>query len=216
MFPTTQNSATDMQAMLAASRVQETKQGEGSTAYIRFDFKSGGFTFGKDHEDISGETIAVNISSFRHGWTLWTGGKPKKVQASFTQDLPMPMPSENGDSPTESRGFDAAFLDDEETILTFESNSYGGRKGADALLNAVKIRSAAGEANFLFPMIKLDSESYKAQTGGTIHNPVFTVVDWMDQAGNIESDTAKLSSGPSEDKATEEEVQPKRRRRAVA
>jgi len=156
------------------------------------------------------------VASFRHGWTLWTGGKPKKVQASFTQDLPMPMPGENGDSPTESRGFDSAFLDDEETILTFESNSYGGRKGADALLNAVKIRSASGEANFLFPIVKLDSESYKAQQGGTIHNPVFTVVDWMDQAGNIESDTAKLSSGPSEDKATEEEVQPKRRRRAVA
>lgn len=215
MFPTAQNSATDIQAMLAASRVQETTASAGSTAFIRFDFKSGGFTFGKDHEDITGETIAVNVASFRHGWTLWTNGKPKKVQASFTQELPMPMPSENGDSPTESRGFDSAFLDDEETILTFESNSYGGRKGADALLNAVKIRSASGEANFLFPMVKLDSESYKAQQGGTIHNPVFTVVDWMDQAGNIESSTAKLTSDNSEEVA-EEEVQPKRRRRAAA
>jgi len=215
MFPTTQNSATDIQAMLAASRVQETTASAGSTAFIQFQFKTGNFVFGKDKEDITGETIAVNVASFRHGWTLWTGGKPKKVQASFTQDLPMPMPSENGDSPTESRGFDSAFLDDEETILTFESNSYGGRKGADALLNAVKIRSASGEANFLFPMVKLDSESYKAQQGGTIHNPVFTVVDWMDQAGNIESDTAKLSSDKPEE-VTEEEVQPKRRRRAAA
>ena len=215
MFPTTQNSATDMQAMLAASRVQETKQGEGSTAFIQFKFKTGNFEFGKEKEDITGESIAVNVASFRHGWTLWTGGKPKKVQASFTQDLPMPMPSEGQDSPTESRGFDAAFLDDEDTILTFETNSYGGRKGVDALLNAVKIRSAAGEANFLFPIVKLDSESYKAQQGGIIHNPVFTVVDWMDQAGNIESDTAKLTSDKPEEVA-EEEVQPKRRRRAAA
>jgi len=215
MFPTAQNSATDIQAMLAASRVQETQQTTGSVAFIQFKFKTGNFVFGKEQEDITGETIAVNVASFRHGWTLWTGGKPKKVQASFTQDLPMPMPSENGDSPTESRGFDAAFLDDEDTILTFESNSYGGRKGADALLNAVKIRSASGEANFLFPVVKLDSESYKAQQGGTIHNPVFTVVDWMDQAGNVESDTAKLTSDTTEE-ASEEEVQPKRRRRAAA
>ena len=64
-------------------------------------------------------------------------------------------------------------------------------------------------------MVKLDSESYKAQQGGTIHNPVFTVVDWMDQAGNIESSTAKLTSDNSEEVA-EEEVQPKRRRRAAA
>ena len=215
MFPTAQNSATDIQAMLAASRVQETTASAGSTAFIQFKFKTGNFVFGKDQEDITGETIAVNVASFRHGWTLWTGGKPKKVQASFTQDLPMPMPSENGDSPTESRGFDAAFLDDEDTILTFETNSYGGRKGVDMLLRFVKIRSANGEANFLFPVVKLDSESYKAQQGGTIHNPVFTVVDWMDQAGNIESDTAKLTSDKPEEVA-EEEVQPKRRRRAAA
>lgn len=220
MFPTTQNSVTDLQSALQNSQVQETKN-EGGKAFLKFDYKDGSFAFGRDKEDITGEQIVINIASFRHGWTLWVNGSPKKVQAGFTEPLPMAPAPEAGNEPAESRGFDAAFLEeDDDTIITFETNSYGGRKGADAVLNAVKTR-AATEANYLFPVVQLDNESYKANQGGTIHNPVFTIVDWMDQAGNLESATKKLESPAEEVEEVEEveeaeEAAPKRRRRRAA
>lgn len=217
MFPTTQTSVTDLQSALQNSQVQETKN-EGGKAFLKFDFKDGSFAFGRDKEDITGEQVVINIATFRHGWTMWVNGSPKKVQAGFTEPLPMAPASEAGNDPTESRGFDAAFLEeDDDTIITFETNSYGGRKGADAVLNAVKTR-AATEANYLFPVVQLESESYKSNQGSTIHNPVFKIVDWMDQAGNLESATVKLAAPAETEEATAEteEAAPKRRRRRAA
>jgi len=100
----------------------------------------------------------------------------------------------NGDQPSESRGFEARFEDDPETVLVFETSSYGGRKGCDNLLNAIRIRSAGGEQEYLFPVVQLSSESYKAKQGGTIHNPLFNIVGWMNQEGELEGNTAKLDA----------------------
>lgn len=216
MFPTTSNSVTDLQSALKQSQVQETA-GEGGKAFLKFGFQTGSFEFGRDKEDITGEQIVINIASFRHGWTMWVNKSPKKVQASFTDPLPMPPAAEAGNEPTESRGFEAAFLDeDDDTIITFETNSFGGRKGADNVLTAVKTRASSGEANFLFPVVELTSESYQSKQGSTIHNPVFKIVDWMDQEGNMESATAKIAAPVEEESAEVEEAQPKRRRKRAA
>lgn len=207
MFPTTK-SITDLTSALAHSKVQSLGQasGAGSTAFLRFDYKTGDFTFGRDQVEVTGEEIVVNTSSFAHGWILWYGGKPTKTMASFVQELPEPMPaSPDGDQPTECRSFEARFEDDPSTVIAFESSSFGGRKGCDTLLDAVRIRSAGGESEFLFPVVRLDRENYKAKQGGTIHNPVFTVVDWCNDKGERQGNTPLLEN---------EETAPVRRRRS--
>ena len=206
MFPTVNNaSIKDLSSALAVSKVQSEAPSNAGKAFIRFDYKTGSYSYGRDQEDITNDNIVVNTSSFVHGWVLWTNGTPSKVQRSFVEELPGPMPNNaNGDQPSESRGFEARFEDDPETVLVFETSSYGGRKGCDALLNAIRIRSAGGEQEYLFPIVQLGSESYKSKQGGTIHNPMFNIVGWMNQAGETEESQAKLD-------APEEPV--KRRRR---
>jgi len=196
MFPTVNNaSIKDLSSALAVSKVQSEGPSNAGKAFIRFDFKTGSYSYGRDQEDITNDNIVVNTSSFVHGWVLWTNGTPNKVQRSFVEELPDPMPGNaNGDQPSESRGFEARFEDDPETVLVFETSSYGGRKGCDNLLNAIRIRSAGGEQEYLFPVVQLASESYKAKQGGTIHNPVFNIVGWMNQEGELEGNTAKLDA----------------------
>lgn len=216
MFPTTQNSATSLAARLAESKVQN-NAGNSGKAFMKFDFRSGDFVFGRDAEDITGERIAINVDTICHGWVLWHNGTPSKKMVPFNAELPEPMPAKDGDEPSEGRQFEARFLDDDDTVLVFETNSYGGRKGVDTLLTAVMARAMSGEAAFLYPVVELNSESYKSSHGSTVHNPIFKVVDWMDATGAMESDTKKIESKPAEaaDEPAAEE-QPVRRRRRSA
>lgn len=216
MFPTTQTKITDLSIALAQSKVHQTTTNAGK-AFIRFDFKTGDFTFGRDQEEITGDEIVVNTQSFTHGWVLWVNGSPQKVMRSFVEQLPEPMPAVGEEQPSEARGFEARFEDDEETLLVFESNSYGGRKGADALLHEVMLKSQGGEDDFLYPVVKLTSESYKAKQGGTIHNPLFKVVDWVDSEGNRESanGTKKLAAKDEPEESVQAEEAPRRRRRSA-
>jgi len=199
MFPTVANTTTDLSAMLGQSQVTKTEQGTGGKSFIRFDPDSGDYTFGKEAEDITDEEIVVNTMSFSHGWTLWHNNKPTKREVHFTQPLPTPMDSivvseKKTDHPEESRSFEARFSDDEDIILSYGTTTYGGKKGSDTLLDAIMLKSAGGEKVFLFPVVKLTSESYaNSKRGGKLtFNPIFAIVDWMDAEGNKESDTAKI------------------------
>ena len=195
-FPTTANS---MASMLASSQIAPASSGaEGGKAFMNFDSKSGVHAFGKMREDITDEIVVVNLSSFSHGWTLWSNGKPTKVAASFTAPLPEPMAAIGNDHPSEARSFEARFEDDADTVLLFATNTYGGRKGCDTLLDIAKIRALAGETEFLYPVVKLSSENYVnvKQGGALTYNPKFEVIDWANQEGDYESDTPKLEAAP--------------------
>ena len=213
MFPAVQSSVSDLKGALAVSKVQPSTNSNAGKAFLKFDFKDGSFAVGREAEDVTGDTIIVNTASIRHGWTLWANGTPTKVSAAFTQDLPEAPAPVGGDYPTESRSFEAAFPEeDDDSIIMFDSNSYGGRKGVDTILEAVQAKSAADEdTGYLFPIVKLDSESYKSKQGSIIHNPVFTITGWMDAQGNTEDGAAapKLE-------VVEEEEAPKRRRRKAS
>jgi hypothetical protein len=188
MFPTTTNNA-DLSAALLNSQVNETSGG-GNSAYIRFDFESGGYTYGREQIDITGEEFLVNTQTIKHGWVLWSGGRPKKTFASFAHPLPQEPEAIGEDYPSEARGLEGALFDDS-TPLVFDTNSYGGRKGVDTLLGQIKAKAATGSAH-LYPLVTFDSESYaNSKRGGKMtYNPVLTVVSWHDQEGNQERDAA--------------------------
>ena len=208
MFLTTQQSATNLAAALVDSKVNSSGASAGK-AFMKFAFQTGGFSFGRDQIDISGEAIVINTYSIQHGWTLWVNSSPQKELVPFSQDLPFPMEAQQGNTPTEARAFEARFADDEDTILVFETNSYGGRSGVDKLLNEIRGRALKGETEYLFPKVKLNSTSYKSKQGSTIHNPIFEVVEWVNGQGEPQEVVEAI-----QDNSPEAEAPTTRRRRA--
>ena len=225
MFPTTQVKPASLVAALSQSKVAETSDG-GSKAFLKLDANSGTFLFGRSGDDVTGEEIVVNTGSIQHGYTLWVDGKAEKRSVPFNQDLPAPMDGRTdseGDfcSPTESRYFEARFEDDSETVVVYDANSFGARKGVDALLSAIRLRATSGEEEFLYPKVLLDSESYKNKKakGKTIHNPIFKVVAWLNLEGEEQVVNAQIADSndgddvDTSDSTSAAEAAPKRRRR---
>ena len=191
MFPTISENTQDLKSMLNDAPATEVTGG--GRAFIGFDPTNGNYHFGKDKEDITNTKIMVNTPSFTHGYVLWLNRVPTKLSVHFTQDMPVPMASVPAPTrqdpnamahPSEMRGFEARFADDENTILDYNTNTFGGRQGCDTLLKAIKLRSGSGEAEYLYPVISLESESYMNQhQGKLIFNPVFRIDGWVNSAG---------------------------------
>ena len=209
-FPTVM-SPTDLSTALAQGQVRETT-GLAGFSFLKMDFESGEWLLGQDAEIVSGELVLVNSPTIQHGWILWSGGRPNKSFVGFTQPLPQPMDSIGDDHPSEARSFQGALADDGEP-LAFDTNSYGGRKGIDVLLGKIKAHSAEG-SKFLFPKVRLTSESYKNKKRGDklTYNPVFEIVAWCDDEGTEEGEApAQIEAKPEVE--VEVSAEPKKRQR---
>lgn len=171
----------DLASALVNSKVTEAAPTAGM-AFLKMSFETGEWTLGQD-EDVTGEEILVNVASIKHGWILWSGGRPNKAMVTFNQDLPMPMDGIGADYPSEARSFEGATFDDG-NALQFDTSSYGGRKGVDKMLSEIKTNAAEG-SEYLYPRVKLSSESYiNAKRGGKpTFNPRFEVLEWCDRDG---------------------------------
>ena len=182
-FPAVMN-VDDLTSALASSQVQETNGG--GQSFLKMDFETGEWLLGQDAEEVTGESILILTDSIAHGWILWSGGKPKKSMVRFLDPLPIPMPSVGNDHPSEGRSLLAAMVDDQE-MVQFDTNSFGGRKGVDKILSQIKAHAAAG-SKYLYPKVKLTSESYanKQRGGKLVFNPIFELISWCDSEGNEE------------------------------
>lgn len=220
-FPTVVG-ASELADALTQSKINETAA-SGGVSFLQFAYLTGEYSLGVDKDDVTGDEIIVNTPTIKHGWILWSGGRPQKSLVPFTADLPMAMPPVGDDYPAEGRSFEAAMADDGEPI-SFDSSSYGGRKGVDVLLGKIKAEAATG-SKFLYPKCKLTSESYpnKKQGGKICHNPVFEIVAWCDVDGNEAGATPAIEA-PAEAEAPAAEAAPeekpatstrKRRRRSA-
>tara|TARA_R110000822_G_C15124934_1_gene474442 strand:+ start:105 stop:731 length:627 start_codon:yes stop_codon:yes gene_type:complete len=202
----------DLAGALANSQVQETSGG--GVSFLKMDFNTGAWTLGQDAEDVTGDQVLVNTESIGHGWILWSGGRPNKRMVSFTEQLPMQMDAIGKDTPSEARTFNGAMYDDQ-TQLSFDSNSYGGRKGVDTLLGQIKAHASTG-SGFLYPLVELTSENYPGtglRQGKINYNPVFEVVGWRNKEGNMEGEAAGAIAPPEAEEAPEPEVKTQRRKR---
>jgi hypothetical protein len=209
----------DLASALAGSQVQET-QGMAGFSFLKMDFDTGEWYLGQDSDCVTDEEIIIATPTLQHGWILWSGGRPKKILVSFTQPLPIQpesitLPNGDVDEASEARSFQAGMADDGE-MLAFDTNSYGGRKGTDVLLGKIKAHSAEG-SKFLYPKVKLTSESYAGKgkrSGKTNYNPVFEIVAWCDEHANEEGEPAEQIEAPAEPETEKAEVEaPKKRQR---
>lgn len=211
-FPITQNSIVDLKSAVQNCQVNTADAEKGAVTYMKF--SKGEFLLGKDLEDITGENIVINTATFKHGWMIWVKKKATKLAVSFIEPLPIkPEPVEievKGEKKleeyTESRAFEARFLDPEdETVISFGASSFGARKACDVVLNAIKARANAGRDD-LYPIVQLNAETYDHDDFGKIYNPVFTIVGWMDEQGNTTKD--EMIADQTEAKELEGKVEP--------
>ena len=210
-FPTVMN-PTDLTAALAGSQIQETT-GLAGFSFLKMDFESGEWLLGQDGDIVTNEEVLINTTTIQHGWILWSGGRPNKAFVGFTQPLPQPMEAIGDDYPSEARSLQGALVDDGE-MLAFDTNSYGGRKGVDVLLGKIKAHSAEG-SQFLYPKVKLTSESYanKKRGGKLTYNPMFEIAAWCDSEGNEEGEPVEQIAAQPEEAEAEAEAPKKRQRR---
>lgn len=208
-FPSVMTSD-DLSAALTQSQIKDTSTLTGFS-FLRIDFETGEWTLGQDNDVVTDEEVLINTPAIQHGWILWSGGRPNKSFVPFTQPLPPMMDAIGEDYPSEARSLQGALIDDAEP-LAFDTNSYGGRKGVDVLLGMIKAHSAEG-SQFLYPKVKLTSESYanKKRGGKLTYNPVFEIVAFCDKDGNEEGKIQAIEMDVVEE---EEVVQaPQRRQR---
>jgi len=215
MLPVVKGSATDLASAMRAVKVSTGDATPGALGgFLKFDFKDGSFSFGRDGDDVSKDQAIINVRSLSHGWKLWAGGKFTQNFVSIIDPLPEAPQPVDGKYPSEARAFAGAFFDDGKPgeQFTFETNSYGGRKAANDLIVKIMERANSNPA-FMFPVVCFDAESYKNQKHGTtIFNPVFTVVDWANEDGALER-TARIA--PKEAQVEPEAPAPVRRRRVA-
>ena len=222
MFPAQQIPAATLASALKKSKVDTSASAGSGVSYLTFSGNDGSYALGPEQEDVAGCSIVINPSSFVHGWILWHQQVPTKALTSFVNELPEKIPGKGRDEAAEARGFQAAFLpvdgeEADETIIEYTTNSYGGRKAIDAVLNEMILRANGGEEVFLCPVISLESDSYMNKNyGKEIHTPSFKVLDWMSVDGTLESGTKKLEATEHEDAENSEGEAPKRRKRNVA
>jgi hypothetical protein len=233
-LPSIVASASNLAARVAAAKIPTAATG-GVGGFLKFAFDDGEWTFGRDQDEVTGDVVLVNTNTICHGWILWHAAKATKVLTTFDNDMPEAPAAIGNDQPSEARAFGAAFYDNGKPgeQLTFETNSFGGRKAVDTLVRAIIDRVTQGETVALYPLVKLTSESYRNKNyhNKLIHNPVFEIVDWCDQNGNKASAAQQLAapervpqpaaseghdaeSGPA-DEVAQAFAAPARRRRVV-
>lgn len=218
-LPMIQSSATGLAARVAKAKVPATAN-SGSGGFLKFDFNSGEWTYGRDLDEVTNDLILINTNTICHGYILWHESKATKVLTTFDTDMPEAPAPKGSDQPSEARAFAAAFYDDGKPgeAMTFETNSFGGRKAVDGVIKLIIEQVTAGETINLYPLVKLTSESYRNKTyhNKLIHNPAFEIVGWCDQNGvRASADAPPQIEAPEAAPPAEEPAAPARRRRVV-
>ncbi len=175
--------------------------------------KAGEWEFGLDGFEMSTDDhIAINPSSFEHGFIAWKiiaeenrrTEKPEKL-GEIMLPISQPAPHKgsldnfpNGDW-SEQVKFKAQILDGDEagTELVYKTSSGGGKKATRALTRIMVNRINSG-SSFVVPIVSLDSSSYKNKTyGGKTFNPEFKVVYWVNFEGEKEGDQKAIANKPA-------------------
>jgi len=198
----------------------------GGTPFMSFDSKrTGEWLFGVEKEPCTGEIFALDLTSLKHGWVQWHQKKANRRLVPINSEKPERQEDihytdakgkPQTDEANEARAMEGTFSDG--TRFVYETNSYGGRKAVDSVLEQLFIR-AAQSSPYLFPHIELGSESYVHGTYGKLWNPQLTVVAWYDETGEEEGHTTPAPLAEAPDAPVEEEAPapeaaaPTRRRR---
>lgn len=180
-------------------------------------FTKGEYLAGQDDEEVPiGTKVIVNVDSCLCGWTLWLNKKPvdqdmgqiiKNFQPKPRSELSMSEPS---DWPIDDRGnardpwqfSNQCLMKNAKNgeIYTFTTTSKGGIGAVGTLLAAAT--EYMQEGNEDYPIVELNTDSYKHNEYGKILLPMFEIVDWSP----ISEFTLETTAKPKATKTTKQKT----------
>lgn len=196
----------------------------GGSPYLRL-LKDGDWVFGQEDNVVTPGTEAiVNPLSIRHGYASWTNRQPgegkneKKgeIMVGLNQTLPpiheleKHVDEDNNDKPCpwkDQLAIDVKFLTGKHkgTQVVFNTTSVGGLNAGRGVLDAI-LEKLEEATEFVCPIIRLDSDSYKHNTYGKTYVPVMEVIGWANLQG--EEEDSDVVSGPDAVKRVEKTPEP--------
>jgi hypothetical protein len=207
--PTVGATTSAVQGMLSKNKV--TKTVGGGKPFLKFDAKrTGEWLFGVAGEGVTDEVFSLDLMSLQHGQILWHAKKCDRRLVPINEDMPEPQDpihftnakgKPDTDEANEARSLEGSFEDGTGFIL--EMSTFGGRKAIDSVLAELFARAAAG-STFLFPQVKLGTNSYEHSQFGLVYEPVMECVAWFDESGAAEpAEGEKLDAPVAQNDATE-------------
>lgn len=165
----------------------------------------GTWVYGMDEMQIDAtDRIAVNPSSFKHGFVSWKESKiAGEAMVSIIDTAPVESTLPNTGKPwVRQYSYEAVTLVDGAELL-FKNSSMGAAKAIKSLFKELQ-KAIATHPTYYVPVISLSSTSYvnKNYANKTIYNPIFTVEDWADVEGKL------MSKAKADEKAAADEIIP--------
>ncbi len=178
-------------------------------------FSKGEFLFGQDKEEVPlGTKFIANMAGLKIGWKRWGAKKViDERMGLLSEGFRIPSRSELGDmdqSQWEREEKDGSLRDpwqltneltflpvDGDEEFVFGASSKGGIGAIGQLCKdyGKLYRQKPGKA----PVIKLGRNSYLHKTFGKLYNPVFELVDWVnepDNGGNCTQESTQAALPP--------------------
>lgn len=175
----------------------------GGTPYLRL-LRDGKWAMGADDSQIAEGTEAIiNPLSIQHGYSCWTNRGPKEGKNEklgeemwkITQAKPaahtLPeMTDPRTQAPCQWKdqmSFDLKLIGGafEGQQALYSATSVGGMRVIDSVLGELERKLDTGSA-FIFPIIRIGSDSYQHASYGKTYVPVMEIVGWADMNGDEE------------------------------
>ena len=185
----------------------------GGTPYLRL-LRDGKWAMGaEDSEIVDGTEAIINPLSIQHGYSCWTDRGPKEGKNEklgeemwkITQPKPMANTLDEMTDPRthapckwkDQMSFELKLLDgkykDEQTL--YSATSVGGLRLVDTLMKALETQLDTGSM-YIFPIVRIGSDSYQHSSYGKTYTPVMEIVGWADMNGNEEGIDADEAPAP--------------------
>lgn len=186
----------------------------GGTPYLRL-LRDGKWAMGaEDSEIVDGTEAIINPLSILHGYSCWTDRGPKEGKNEklgeemwkITQPKPMANTLDEMTDPRthapckwkDQMSFELKMLDgkykDEQAL--YSATSVGGLRLVDTLMKALEGQLDTGSM-YIFPIVRIGSDSYPHSSYGKTYTPVMEVVGWADMNGNEEGIDADQAPAPA-------------------
>lgn len=172
-------------SQLAALERYGNEVGSGAVQYLKFDHKSGAFTFGQEEEVIEEEeSFAADISSLKQGAIAWDDGSVagevmEPVLSGRTVDIN--KLDDVGAEWKEQSSIEFTSLETGDKML-FKTSSLGGTRSIGSLTKEIIARVKRGHVDNI-PVVTMEYGSYKHKKFGKQYTPKFVVQEWLSPAG---------------------------------
>ena len=195
-------------------RVARIEKVQKRTKFLKFT-RSGEWVLGQDKENLEGESVLFNPSSWKKSWCAFFQNKPDiKGEVPIHEDLGLrPDPLNGVIEYKVQHSIEGKIIYDQDTsvLFTFSSSSGGGVKAFQELIDPLCDQLDEDPSKRIM-IIKLRKGGYTHENFGYINEPLFEIQGWATQE---EYDSAGANDDDGGDEPpVDESPEPRRRRRA--